>query len=158
MRLSVNEISNILRCLSYLTFNIERFLRNPVCHCNINNKVIGGKQTNQVQMLQFQQHLFPMFFFLHKWRHIACVMTSSIILSLSVLNIWRCGGSQSCTNQTTLQENTCSVVAKLTFPMSSGSSSQEKLRIQTAFTQVLETSLSKNTTWYISWNQIIHNY
>ena len=28
-QLSVNEISNILRCLSYLTFSIKRFLRNP---------------------------------------------------------------------------------------------------------------------------------
>ena len=30
--------------------------------------------------------------FLHKWRHVSCIMTSSIIPSLSILNIWRCGG------------------------------------------------------------------
>ena len=30
--------------------------------------------------------------FLHKWRHVSCIMTSSIIPSLSILNIWRCRG------------------------------------------------------------------
>ena len=30
--------------------------------------------------------------FLHKWLHLSCDMTSSIIFSLSVLNIWCCGG------------------------------------------------------------------
>ena len=31
-------------------------------------------------------------FFFNKWRHVSCIMTSSIIPSLSILNIWRCGG------------------------------------------------------------------
>ena len=69
-----------------------------VCNFDITNKVIG-------QMLQCQQHLFGVFcitpnirddrsqrVFLHKWRHVPCVMTSSIIPSLSTLNIckrWR---------------------------------------------------------------------
>ena len=30
--------------------------------------------------------------FWHKWRHLSCDMTSSIIPSLSILNIWWCGG------------------------------------------------------------------
>ena len=39
-------------------------------------------------MLQFQQHLFRAFSF-HKWHHVPCIMTSSIIPSSSILNIWR---------------------------------------------------------------------
>ena len=31
-------------------------------------------------------------YFLHKWCHVPCIMTSSIIPFPSILNIWRCGG------------------------------------------------------------------
>lgn len=44
------------------------------------------------------------------------------------------------------------VTSQQTFPISSGSSSHEKSRIQAALTQALDTCLSKNTTWYDTWN------
>ena len=38
-------------------------------------------------------HEFVMIgYFFHKWCHQQCMMTSSFIPSLSILNIWRCGG------------------------------------------------------------------
>ena len=38
-------------------------------------------------------HKFVMIgYFFHKWCHQQCIMTSSFIRSLSILNIWRCGG------------------------------------------------------------------
>ena len=33
-------------------------------------------------------------YLLYKWCHLLCVMTSSVIPSLSILNIWRCWGWQ----------------------------------------------------------------
>ena len=56
-------------------------------------------------MLQCQQHLLRVFcvaanirdnrsqgVFLHKWHHVPCVISSSIIPSISTLNIWKCWG------------------------------------------------------------------
>ena len=42
-------------------------------------------------MLQLKQRIFREFF-PKKWRHVPCIMTSSIIHSPSILNIWRHGG------------------------------------------------------------------
>ena len=44
------------------------------------------------QMLQFQQHLFRAFFFLRMMSCAMCILTSYIIPSPSILNIWRRGG------------------------------------------------------------------
>ena len=40
--------------------------------------------------------------FVQKWRHVSCIMTSSIILPLSILNIWRCGGLTALTQSATM--------------------------------------------------------
>ena len=42
-------------------------------------------------MLQLKQLIFSRVFS-QKWRHVSCIMTSSIIHSPSILNIWRHGG------------------------------------------------------------------
>ena len=79
-----------------LTLNFSS--QTPVCNFDISNNVIG-------QILQCQQHRLRAFcvtaniqddrsrgVFLHKWHHVPCVMTSSIIPSLSTLNICKCWG------------------------------------------------------------------
>ena len=55
----------------FFTVNIERFLTN------------SSYNSNNI--------FFPHFFF-HKWRHVLCIMTSSVIPSPLILNIWRHGG------------------------------------------------------------------
>ena len=41
--------------------------------------------------------------FVHKWRHVSYIMMSSIMTSLSILNIWWCGGL-------TALNNTCNTI------------------------------------------------
>ena len=67
-----------------LTSNVSS--QTPVCHCNISNNV------NQLGHDSNNEHLFHAFFFLHKWRHVPCIMMSFIARSPSILNIWRCVG------------------------------------------------------------------
>ena len=59
-------------------------LQTPVCHCNRSSNVIGGSNVTI-----FQQHVFRAFCFTND---VMCIMTSFIIPSPSILNIWRHGG------------------------------------------------------------------
>ena len=74
--------SNILHCLSYFNVNITRFLINqPVYHCNIITWLVGSKpiKSNVLACVERTNE-----YFLHKWCHLPCIMTSSIIPSSSI--------------------------------------------------------------------------
>ena len=82
------QIFCVVWIILILTLNVSS--QTPVCNIDISNNVIG-------QMLQFASPLiFKMIgvkeCFLHKWHHVPCIMTSSIVLSLSTLNICKCWG------------------------------------------------------------------
>ena len=64
-----------LRCLSYFTVNIEHFLINfgMVYYAIAMYAIMWDNRVNE--------------YFLHKGRHLSCDMTSSIITSLSILNL-----------------------------------------------------------------------
>ena len=75
----------------------------PTCHCKIIMWLVGSKPIRSNVTMQttsfsyiLSHSLFVMIrvkeHFLHTWRHVPCVMTSSIIPSLSIFHIWRRGG------------------------------------------------------------------
>ena len=84
-RLDFPSINFFKSCLSHFTVNIERFLINfGMVYYAIAMYAIIWNIANSWRSAQRV--------FLHKWRHIPCDMTSSIIPSQSILNIWRRGG------------------------------------------------------------------
>ena len=75
----------------------------PTCHFKIIMWLVGSKPIRSNVTMQttsfsyiLSHSLFVMIrvkeHFLHTWRHVPCVMTSSIIPSLSIFHIWRRGG------------------------------------------------------------------
>ena len=110
--------------MSYHTVNIERFLTNSVMPLKYKKKCDKWEVNQLGQMLQFQQHVFRAVFF-PKWRQVPCIMTSSIIPSPSILNIWKGRGF---TSLCTISVSSCLVpvrrLARLSRSMHFGDESE----------------------------------